>query len=143
VTDTNTVSLEWVCSEGSARALAARVSDDGGKVLGTRAFVPGPEESDFYSDGQFDPLVVVALALGSGMVLRYVRELVLDLTGREIMIVDLAATTPQVRVIPIGQASQVIIKAANGSVMRFAPSDVGKIEQSLAALLPQASASGA
>jgi hypothetical protein len=136
--DQSKVTIEWVCSEGIASAFATRVGNDGGKVTGTTPFVPEPEEADLYSDAQFDPLVIVGGILASGMVLRYIRELILDLTGREIAVVDLSGQTLQVRVIPIGKASQIIVKAADGTVMRFAPSDIDKIEQNLAAMLAQA-----
>jgi len=136
------VTLEWVCREGTIKAFAARVGNDGGKVTGTTPFVPEPEEADLYSDAQFDPLVIVGLVLASGMVLRYVRELVLDLKGREIAVLDLSGETLQVRVVPVGKASQVIVKAPDGSLTRFAPSDIDKIEQNLAAMLPQANPAG-
>lgn len=140
--DQSTVTLEWVCSEGAAKAYAARVGNDGGKVTGTTPFVPKPEEADLYSDAEFDPLVIVGVVLASGMVLRYVRELVLDLKGREIAVVDLSGETLQVRVVPVGKASQVIEKAPDGSLTRFTPSDIDKIEQNLAAMLPQAKLTG-
>jgi hypothetical protein len=125
----------WVCSEGSAKDFAAKVGSDGGTVTGTMPFVPEPEEADLYSDAQFDPLVVVGVVLATGLVLRYVRELILDLKGREIAVVDLTGETPQVRIIPVGKASLVLVKAADGSVTKFAPSEIDKIEQSLAGLL--------
>lgn len=133
----STVPIQWICSEGSVKAFAEKVGSDGGAVTGTTAFVPEPEEADLYSDAQFDPLVIVGVVLAAGMVLRYLRELILDLKGREIAIVDLAGETPQVRVVPVGKASLVVIKAADGSVTKFAPSEIDKIEQSLAALLPR------
>ncbi len=138
----STVTLEWVCGEGTAKDYAARVGNDGGKVMGTTPFVPEPEEADLYSDAQFDPLVIVGVVLASGMVLRYVRELVLDLKGREVAIIDLSGETPQVRVVPVGKASQVILKGSDGSVTRFAPSEIDKIEQNLAAMLPQVKSAG-
>lgn len=140
--DQSTVTLEWVCSESTAKALAGRVVNDGGEVMGTTPFVPEPQEADLYSDAQFDPLVIVGVGLVSGMVLRYVRELILDLKGREIAIIDLSRETPQVRVVPVGKASQVIVKEPDGSVTRFAPSDINKIEQKLTEMLPQVSGSG-
>lgn len=136
------VTLEWVCREGATRAFATRVGNDGGKVTGTAPFVPEPEEADLYSDAQFDPLVIVGLVLASGMVLRYVRELVLDLKGREIAVIDLSGKTPQVRILPVGKAAQIIIKAPDGSLTRFSPSDIDKIEQNLAAMLPKANPAG-
>lgn len=133
----STVSIEWVCSEGTAKAYAARVGNDGGKVIGTTPFVPKPEEADLYSDAQFDPLVIVGVVLAAGMVLRYVRELILDLKGREVAIIDLSGEITQVRVVPVGKVSQVIVKGPDGFVARFAPSDIDKIEQNLVAMLPQ------
>jgi hypothetical protein len=130
-----TVTIYWVCSEGSAKDFAAKVDSDGGTVTGMMPFVPEPEEADLYSDAQFDPLVVVGVVLAAGMVLRYLRELILDLKGREIAVVDLTGETPQVRIIPVGKASLVLVKAADGSVTKFAPSEIDKIEQSLAGLL--------
>jgi hypothetical protein len=130
-----TVAFYWVCSEGSAKDFVAKVGSDGGTVTGTMPFVPEPEEADLYSDAQFDPLVVVGVVLAAGLVLRYVRELILDLKGREIAVVDLTGETPQVRIIPVGKASLVLVKAADGSVTKFAPSEIDKIEQSLAGLL--------
>jgi hypothetical protein len=140
--DQSTVTLEWVCSESTAKAYAARVGNDGGKVVGTTPFVPEPEEADLYSDAQFDPLVIVGVVLVSGMMLRYVRELILDLKGREVAIIDLSGETPQVRLVPVGKASQVIVKEPDGSVARFAPSDIDKIERSLTEMLPQLSSGG-
>ena len=134
--DQNAVAFEWVCSEPRAKAFAARLAKDGGEVRGTSPFVPEPEEADLYSDAEFDPLVVVGAVLVSAMVLRYVRELVLDLKGREIAVLDLSGETLQVRVVPIGRASQVILKAPDGSLTPFAPSEIDKIERSLAAMLP-------
>lgn len=136
--DQTMVTLEWVCSEGAAKTFAARIGSNGGMIMGTTPFVPEPEEADLYSDAQFDPLVILGVVLASGMVLRYVRELVLDLKGREIAVIDFSGQALQVRVIPIGKASQVIVKMPDGSVTRFAPSDIDKIERNLAAMLPQA-----
>src|SRR5262245_5176975 len=135
MSETPMLALEWVCSEGAAKAYAGRVAEDGGKVTGTTPFVPIPEETDLYSDAQFDPLVIVAGVLASGMVVRYVRELVLDLKGREIEVIDFSGKTPQVRVVPIGKASRVIVKAADGSIKDFTPSDIDKIEQKLESML--------
>jgi hypothetical protein len=131
----STITLQWVCSEGSAKGFATSVRKHGGEITGTTPFVPEPDEADLYSDAQFDPLVIVGVVLASGMVLRYVRELVLHLKGREIAVIDLSGSTPQVRVLPVGKASQVIVKAPGGSLTRFAPSEIDKIEQNLAATL--------
>ncbi|MDO8843069.1 hypothetical protein [Methylicorpusculum sp.] len=136
--DQSMVTLEWVCSEGAAKDFAARIGNDGGKTMSMTPFEPEPEEADLYSDAQFDPLIILGVVLTSGMVLRYVRELILDLKGREIAVIDLSGDALQVRVVPIGKASQVIVKAPDGSLTRFAPSDIDKIEQNLAAMLPQA-----
>ncbi|MEA5389886.1 hypothetical protein VB738_01305 [Cyanobium gracile UHCC 0139] len=133
--DHSALTLEWVCGEGIAAAFAARVGSDGGTVTGTTAFVPEPEEADLYSDAQFDPLVVVGVVLAAGLVMRYLRELILDLKGREIAVIDLTGEAPQVRIVPVGKASLVLVKAADGSVTKFAPSEIDKIEQSLAGLL--------
>jgi hypothetical protein len=40
----STVTLEWVCSEGTAKVFAARVANDGGNVTDTTPFVPEPED---------------------------------------------------------------------------------------------------
>jgi hypothetical protein len=133
--DHSALTLEWVCGEGTPAAFAARVGTDGGTVTATTAFVPEPEEADLYSDAQFEPLVVVGVALTTGLVMRYLRELILDLKGREIAVVDLTGETPQVRIVPVGKASLVLVKAADGSVTKFAPSEIDKLEQSLAGLL--------
>ncbi|WP_429886352.1 hypothetical protein [Geoalkalibacter halelectricus] len=138
MSDQNSINLEWVCGEGVAKDYAARVSSDGGQVVDSVPFVPPPEEADLYSDAQFDPLVIVGAVLASGMVLRYVRELVLDLKGREIAILDFSGTKPQVRVVPVGKASQIIMKSPDGTIERFSPSEIDKIEQNLAALLSPA-----
>lgn len=135
--DKNTVKLEWVCSEGRVKEYTAKIAGDGGKVVGTTHFVPEPGEADLYSDAQFDPLVVVATVLTAGMVFRYLREMVLDLKGREVAIVDLSKETPQVRVVPVGKVSQVILKKPDGSVERFSLSEVDKMEKNLAAMLPK------
>lgn len=94
--DQSMVTLEWVCSEGAAKAFAARIGNDSGKTLSTTPFEPEPEEADLYSDAQFDPLVILGAVLASGMVLLYLRELILDLKGREIAVIDLSGDVLQV-----------------------------------------------
>ena len=142
MTTRDAVEVEWVCSEGSARSFATRVTEDGGTVLNATPFVPRPEEVDLYSDAEFDPLLVVGTTLGIGLLLRYAREIFRDLKGREVAVVDLTGPTPQVRVVPVGAASQVIVKAPDGSVATFATGDTEKIEQSLTSLLTGAKKAG-
>ena len=129
------VAVEWVRSEASAELLAAQIARDGGKVLGTTPFVPAPNEADLYSDAGFEPFLVVGSLLAGTVALRYIRELIRDLKGREVAVLDLAGKTPQVRIVPIGAASQVVVKAPDGSVATFSASSIPDIEKLLEPLL--------
>lgn len=133
------IQLSWICSEGAAKQFADKVKGDGGSVERSGPFVPPPDAPDLYSDAQFEPLTVVTVALAAGVLLRYVRELVLDLKGREIAVIDVSRSSIECRRLDVGRASQVIVKAPDGSVSRFAPSDVDKIQDQIKALLPTAS----
>lgn len=129
--DQKSINFEWVCSEGNVNQYSKRVVNDGGKVINTDPFVPNPDETDLFSDAQFEPLIVVGIITSIIIVIRYIRELILDLKGREVAIIDLSMDIPQIRVIPIGKASQVIVKGNDGSVVRFSPSRIDDIEKDL------------
>ena len=121
MSDPSAVTFEWVCSEGGANTFAGRVENDGGRVTGTTPFVPKPEEADLYSDAQFEPLITLALIVAVPVVVRYVVELAKELKGREVAVIDLTGPIPQVRVLPVGRASEVVVKAADKSVTHFPP----------------------
>jgi hypothetical protein len=136
MSEPTTVAVEWVCSEGLASEFGARLRADGGEVTGTEPFVPNAEEPDLHADAQLDPLVIVSTVFAFGLLMRYIRELVSDLKGREIALIDLSGEKPQLRRIRLDRkTTRVIVKAADRSVTSFATSDIDKLERHLAGLL--------
>ncbi len=140
--ETTTITLEWVCGEGIAKSFAKQAAEDGGQVKFTAPFVPEPEFVDLFGDAQFEPLTVVTVALATGLLLRYVKELVLDLKGREIAVIDLSGDSVVCTRLDVGRASKVILKAPDKSLTPFSPSEIDKIQDQLKSLLPSSGTVG-
>jgi hypothetical protein len=82
------IKARFVFEESEVQSFEKGVKVGGGQVESVRSYTPRPEELDDYADGQFEPLMVVAVAVSLGYLIRTISNVWLDHTHPGGTIVD-------------------------------------------------------
>lgn len=75
------IPVSWVVSENAVQETISEIEDSKGLVTASPVqFNPPPDELEDYHDAQFDPLLIIASAVGIGFLIKRISDIWLDHT---------------------------------------------------------------
>ena len=115
------IRAHFVVEESKAEDFVRSVKETGGKVEGeVEPFEVPPEEIDDYADGQFEPLMVVAVSVSVAYLVSTISKLWLDHTRPGGTIVDARGGRLETRVAPHVERNKLIV-LTDKKVLEFNP----------------------
>jgi hypothetical protein len=117
----NEISLEWVVDESAVSDVVASVEEKGGRILASpEPFEPSEDDLYDMADSAFEPMMVVAVALSVGALIKVISEVTLAHKYPGGDVIDIRGGTLKRRSVPSLDKGSLVVVMETGTE-KFSP----------------------